>query len=112
MPIKNWPVLGISSGAALFVFAVFWSGFAFINRHKRGGFFLDPQDSYAEGQPGREFPLSAQQGTFEPLLKHYIGVAQLVFTVAAGSIALGGSFVSFSKLKGCAPPVLKAGYAS
>jgi hypothetical protein len=88
--MKNWPVVAISSSAALLVFAAFWSGFAFINRHKRGGFFLDPQDSYAEGQPGREFPLSAQQGTFEPLLKHYIGVAQLVFTVAAGSIALGG----------------------
>jgi len=41
---KNWPVLAISSGAALFMFAVFWTGFAFINRHKRGGFFLDPQD--------------------------------------------------------------------
>ncbi len=90
MLMKNWPVLAISSGVSLFVFAVFWSCFAFINRHKRGGFFLDPQDSYAEGQPGRKFPLSAQQGTFEPLLKNYIGVVQLVFAVAAGSIALGG----------------------
>jgi hypothetical protein len=85
--IKIWPVLAVSSGTALSVFAVFWSGFAFISRHKRVGFFLNPQDSYAEGQPGREFPLSAKQGTFEPLLKYYIGVAQLVFTVAAGSIA-------------------------
>jgi hypothetical protein len=90
MFMRNWPVLAISTGTALFVFAVFWSGFAFINRNKRSGyFFLDPQDSYAEGQPDRKFPLSARQGTFEPLLKHYISVAQLVFTVAAGSIALG-----------------------
>lgn len=89
--MANWPVLVIASGAAHLVFAALWSGFAFFNRHSRGGFFLDPQDSYAEGQPGRKFPLSAQTGTFEPLLKHYIGVAQLVFTVAAGSIALGGT---------------------
>jgi hypothetical protein len=91
MVVKNWHVLAISSGAAFFVFAAFWAAFRFIHRHERGGFFLDPQDSYAEQQPGREFPISAKQGTFEPLLKHYIGVAQLVFTVAAGSIALGGT---------------------
>jgi hypothetical protein len=62
MRVKNWPVLATSSGAALFVLAVFWAAFRFIHRHKRGGFFLDPQDSYAEEQPGREFPISAKQG--------------------------------------------------
>jgi hypothetical protein len=69
--VKNWPILVIASGAAVLVFATFWAGFAFINRHKRGGFFLDPRDSYAQGEIGRNFPLSAEQGTFEPLLKHY-----------------------------------------
>lgn len=35
--------------------------------------------------------MSAQKGTFEPLLKHYITVTQLLITVAAASIAFGGN---------------------
>jgi hypothetical protein len=40
---------------------------------------------------GRVFPVSAQTATFEPMLKHYIGVTQLLVTVAAASIAFGGN---------------------
>ena len=91
MALTHWWILCITAGVAGLVFAIFWAGFAFVNRHKRGGFYLDAQDSYADPQPGRSYPLSAETGTFEPLLKHYIGVAQLVFTIAAGSIAFGGA---------------------
>ncbi len=39
----------------------------------------------------RKLPKSASTATFEPLLKHYISVMQLVFTVAAAAIAFGGN---------------------
>lgn len=88
--VMNMMHLELLIGVAIIgglVFAGFWAGFAF---GKHGPFYLDPQDSYADPQLGRNYPLSAQTGTFEPLLKHYLGVAQLVFTIAAGSIAFGG----------------------
>lgn len=60
--------------------------------HKPGYYFFDPQDGFRETTPGsRAFPVSAKTATFEPLLKHYIGVTQLLVTVAAASIAFGGN---------------------
>jgi hypothetical protein len=58
----------------------------------RGGvyFYFDPQDCVRYTTEKREFPLSASTATFEPMLKHYIGVTQLLITVAAASIAFGG----------------------
>lgn len=55
-------------------------------------YYFDNQDflKYEDGL-GRKLPHSAQNGTFEPMLKHYIGLAQLVITVAAASIAFGGT---------------------
>lgn len=70
------------------VFGVFWSIFWF--SHPRGNFFFDPQDSVRDNSEGRAFPISASSATFEPFLKHYIGVTQLLVTVAAASIAFGG----------------------
>jgi len=32
-----------------------------------------------------------EEATFKPMLKHYIGVTQLLVTVAAASIAFGGN---------------------
>lgn len=55
-------------------------------------YYFDNQDFLTyEGGGGRKLPHSAQNGTFEPMLKHYIGLAQLVITVAAASIAFGGT---------------------
>ena len=94
MASTHWWVLGAACGSAALIFGAFWAGFAFLNRHG-GAFYLDPQDSHADPKLklSRNFPLSAKEGTFEPLLKHYIGVTQLVFAVAAGSIAFGNAGV-------------------
>ena len=54
-------------------------------------FYFDPQDFVRSNPKARVFPKSAENATFEPLLKHYIGVTQLLITVAAASIALGGT---------------------
>jgi hypothetical protein len=52
-------------------------------------FFFDPQDCFRDKPEGRVLPHSAEDATFEPMLKHYIGVTQLMVTVAAASIAFG-----------------------
>jgi hypothetical protein len=74
---------------ALGVFGTFWLIFWFT--HKPGHYFFDPQDCVRESPDNRKFPISAKTGTFEPMLKHYIGVTQLLVTVAAASIAFGGN---------------------
>jgi hypothetical protein len=72
------------------IFGVF--SLAFWMEHKHGKFFFfDPQDSFLENAENRRFPLSAKSATFEPFLKHYIGVTQLLVTVAAASIAFGSN---------------------
>jgi hypothetical protein len=82
----------VAGGAAL-SFAVWWSLFWLTHRGK-AYFFFDPQDDFAarrdRGDSQREFPKSAENATFEPMLKHYIGVTQLLVTIAAASIAFGG----------------------
>jgi hypothetical protein len=78
------------AAGALAVLGTWWTSFYLLHRRERH-FFFDPQDYVAAGQKARALPLSAKAATFEPLLKHYIGVAQLIFTVAAASIAFGGS---------------------
>ena len=74
---------------ALGVFGTFW--LIFWCTHNRGPYFFDPQDCVRENPENRKFPMSAATATFEPMLKHYIGVTQLLVTVAAASIAFGGS---------------------
>jgi hypothetical protein len=75
--------------ASLVVFLGWWSVFWF--SHPRGNFFFDPQDCFRADAKCRVFPASASTATFEPFLKHYIGVTQLLVTVAAASIAFGGN---------------------
>ena len=82
-------ILAVSIGA-LIVFAIFWVGFR-LSHKGLGHFFFDPQDAFAINSESRSFPKSAQSGTFEPMLKHYIGVVQLFVTVAAASVAFGGN---------------------
>jgi hypothetical protein len=79
--------------ASLAVFGVFWSMFWF--SHPRGNFFFDPQDCVRANPELRVFPASASTATFEPFLKHYIGMTQLLVTVAAASIGFGGNSQSF-----------------
>jgi hypothetical protein len=84
-------------GVAIVAFVVFgvlwlsfWQGYYF-SPHRNSHFFFDPQDSFRADSEGRTFPESAKTATFEPMLKHYIGVTQLLVTVAAASIAFGGN---------------------
>ncbi len=75
---------------ALAVFGALW--LTFWLKHPCGHyFFFDPQDAYRDDPGSRAFPVSAPTATFEPLLKHYTGVMQLLVTVAAASIAFGGN---------------------
>ena len=73
---------------ALAIFGVLWSISRFLN--KGVYFYFDPQDFVRAHPNERIFPASASSATFEPMLKHYIGVTQLLVTVAAASIAFGG----------------------
>jgi hypothetical protein len=77
--------------AALVVFSAWWMIFWFPRRHNKGYFFFDAQDCLRAKEKDRVLPRSAETGTFEPMLKHFIGVTQLLVTVAAASIAFGGS---------------------
>ncbi len=82
------------SCGALIVFSGLWLRFWL--SHKGGYFYFDPQDFFRTGSKARLLPISAETATFEPMLKHYIGVTQLLVTVAAASIAFGGSSQSLS----------------
>jgi hypothetical protein len=74
---------------SLVIFLTIWTAFWY--SHKGAAYvFFDPQDCVKFCAEKREYPLAAEKATFEPMLKHYIGVAQLLITVAAASIALGG----------------------
>jgi hypothetical protein len=92
------PRFWIVAIAALAIFGVFkfsfWAGY--YCTHRRSYFFFDPQDSFRANSESRVFPVSAQTATFEPLLKHYIGVTQLLITVAAASIAFGANSQSLA----------------
>jgi hypothetical protein len=81
---------------ALIVFIVVWSLFWFTT--KGGYFYFDPQDCFDTKPTDRALPRSAESATFEPMLKHYIGVTQLLVTVAAASIAFGGNGQTFGSV--------------
>ncbi len=78
------------TGVATFIFALWWAVFWITHRGKLH-FFFDPQDDFHASREGdRVLPKAAETATFEPMLKHYIGVTQLLVTIAAASIAFGG----------------------
>jgi hypothetical protein len=79
---------------AFVIFGVWWVSFwwgYYFSPLRNAHFFFDPQDAFLAKSENRKFPESAKTGTFEPMLRHYIGVTQLLVTVAAASIALGGN---------------------
>jgi len=90
---------GIVALVAFVIFGVwwfsFWQGYYF-SPQRNSHFFFDPQDAFLAKSENRKFPESAKNGTFEPMLKHYIGVTQLLVTVAAASIAFGGNSQSLA----------------
>lgn len=99
-------------GVALAIYFAIWYLFLRFHRGSRC-FYFDAQDfAKYENGGGRELPASAEKGTFEPLLKHYISVTRLLITVAAASITFGAnqnpkpgipvakSFLAFSILYG------------
>lgn len=74
----------------LAIYFIIW--LIFRSLHREGEFYFDPQDfHHYENGGGRELPLSAKTTTFEPMLKHYMTLAQLIITIAAASIAFGGT---------------------
>jgi hypothetical protein len=79
-----------AAAAAAIIFSAFWLMFWFSHRNAKN-FYFDPQDSFQDESVGRIFPKSAKTATFEPTLKNYIGVTQLLVTVAAASIAFGAT---------------------
>ena len=78
------------TGAATGIFFLWWAVF-WLTHRGQPHFYFDPQDDFHAGRGDRVFPKSAETATFEPMLKHYIGVTQLLVTIAAASIAFGGS---------------------
>lgn len=67
-------------------FFVAWRFFWRLN--KGPSFYFDAQDfAKYENGGGRKLPLSATNGTSEPLLQRYIDLTKLLITVAAASIA-------------------------
>jgi hypothetical protein len=52
---------------------------------------FDAQDlaKYPDGR-SNDLPLSAQQGTFQPLLQHYINATQIMIAISAASISFAG----------------------
>jgi hypothetical protein len=86
IPSIAWPSI-----ACVLLFLAIW---AIFYRSTRGSdfFFFDAQDFYHYGKRGgRRLPMSAPVSTFAPLLENYINVTKLLITVAAASIAFGGS---------------------
>lgn len=73
----------------LFFFSTLWG--CLWNAFRKGNYYyFDAQDFAAYESGGRrKLPVSAQTGTFTPLLKGYLGVTKLLITVAAASIAFG-----------------------
>jgi hypothetical protein len=67
-------------------------------------YYFDAQDFLKFEKGGnRELPVSAATGTFGQLLNHYIDVVKLLITVAAASIAFGGTqlanpYITIAKL--------------
>jgi hypothetical protein len=86
------PLFSGVAAAAVVVFGVLWLGFWYPRRRVET-FYFDPQDALQDDfhRRFRTFPKSAETATFEPMLKNYVGVTQLLVTVAAASIAFGGS---------------------
>jgi hypothetical protein len=96
-----WTPLSLFCGVALvalMVFGVFWMIFRYLNRGK-GYFFFDPQDCFNAKIQGRILPKAAETGTFEPMLKHYLTVMQLIVTVAVASIAFGNGSPQLPAIK-------------
>jgi hypothetical protein len=89
MPSVHLLLFGGVSLSALIVFGLLWTIFRYRNRGA-GPIYFDPQDCFDAKIKGRVLPKSASSATFEPMLKHYIGVMQLIVTVSAASIAFGG----------------------
>src|ERR1700733_15553500 len=78
------------TGLAAAMYAVWWTMF-WLTHQGEEHFFFDPQDDFHSlRERDRVLPKAAETATFEPMLKHYIGVTQLLVTIAAASIAFGG----------------------
>jgi hypothetical protein len=88
IPAWVWSIVG-----SLSIFVVLFGIFRLRGRGSRW-FYFDPQDYafYEKDNLGeRKLPIAAinQASTFAPLLTGYLGVAKLIITLAAASIAFG-----------------------
>jgi len=83
----------VVTGTSFSIVLGWWLVFRWTHRGS-GTFYFDPQDYFHSGNPAKHrrlLPKSAENATFEPMLKHYVGVTQLLVTVAAASIAFGAN---------------------
>lgn len=86
IPWSAWTAI-----VCLLLFALLWLCFWRAHRGTRS-FYFDPQDfAHYERGGGRELPVAATTATFATHLKSYVGVMQLLITVAAASIAFGST---------------------
>jgi hypothetical protein len=90
-----YSMFGCVASVVLFIFGVqwlfFWVSHGLPPRRSATFFYFGPQDSLRRHVRAAKYPKSAENGTFEPILKSYVGVTQLLVTVAAASIAFGGT---------------------
>ena len=95
--LQQWGAHAWVGAICLLIFLVIWCLFLRFNRSP--WYYFDAQDflEYEKGG-GRLLPASASKSSFEPLLKHYISVTQLVVTIAAASITFGGNQSSKSAI--------------
>jgi len=84
----NILLLLIVIACCLAAFAGLWVYFWLSHRTTLYAYF-DAQDftKYEQGG-GRKLPVSAENGTFAPLLSHYIDLTKFLITIATASIAL------------------------
>jgi len=88
--VNNFCTVLVTAAACVALYFAIWCIFWLVNRGP--SYYFDAQDLRAYGPDGgRRLPMSAANGTFAPLLKHYIGVTKLLITLAAASITFGGN---------------------
>lgn len=97
---RRWPspytlwshliIVGLSCSGCLLVFLI-WHVIMRRRQPGRPVFYFDAQDAKAAFGEQRAFPRSADSGTFEPLLGHYLDVIKLFVGLAAASIVFGGN---------------------
>jgi len=88
--MTNTGIVILTALGCFILLASIWLSFWKVNHSPY--YYFDAQDYVKfENITGKPLPVSAEKGTFEPLLKHYLDVAKVLITLAAASITFGGN---------------------